>query len=82
MQKTQRVAVCGNFFFKKLRLSETPPRSRAHVPHTALLRRLCGVNCTACVLPLRGPGVAALVPRALPLATELLPLTGLLKEED
>jgi hypothetical protein len=27
------------------------------------------------------PGVAALVPRALPLATELLPLTGLLKEE-
>ena len=23
-------------------------------PHTALLRRLYGVNCTACVLPLRG----------------------------
>ena len=28
-----------------------------------------------------GTGVAALVTRALPLATELLPLTGLLKEE-
>lgn len=32
------------------------------------------------LLPALPPGVAAFVPHALPLATELLPLTGLFKE--
>ena len=47
-------------------------------PHTVL--RLYGVNCASRVLPLRDPGAAVLVPRALPLATELLPLRGCLRK--
>ena len=53
MQKSQKVAVGWCFFFKVASLRDAF-RDRAVCHHTAL--RLYGVNCTACVLPLRGCG--------------------------
>ena len=49
------------------------------IPYFSPLRPLALWGATK-LLPRFIPGVAAFVPHALPLATKLLPLTGLLKE--
>ena len=55
----------------------TPPRPR---PTLRSFVAYVGLLALRASCPSGTSGVAALVPRALPLATELLPLTGLLKE--
>jgi hypothetical protein len=56
------------------------PRDNA-TEHTSVAVSMCNIFISPFMfISINHPGAAAFVPHALPLATKLLPLTGLLKE--